>query len=224
MKKILATFLVVCFMIISSSNVYALNPADAAITNQYGFFTSEVYDISEVSFKEIDEYLENFAKEYFMETGEKITWAICSLSNHRKLKFYVFFDKKVEAYQELINAIDVDFIQFETLQDKELLDDTKEAFEEDSVKAALDTVLPIDNDLKPYEDLSHLPVYWCIKEEINMDTYILEVAIGKYVINRGDSLSKIAWKNHTTVERLLELNSNIIDPNMIYHGEYLVVK
>ncbi|MCI8641659.1 MAG: LysM peptidoglycan-binding domain-containing protein [Clostridia bacterium] len=57
-----------------------------------------------------------------------------------------------------------------------------------------------------------------------MDTYILEVAIGKYVINRGDSLSKIAWKNHTTVERLLELNSNIIDPNMIYHGEYLVVK
>lgn len=228
MKKIFATLVVVCFVIIRVSKVYALSPVSSVITdNEYRCFASEVYDISEVSFDEIDEGVEEFAKSYFDTTGEKLTWAICSLCNHSKLQLYVFYDKKAEAYQELINQIDesVDFLQFGTLQDNALLNNTKEAFEKDSIKAALNAIIPMDNDMeKPYDTIKrhHLPVYWKIKE--GKDVYTLEVAVCKYIVKPGDTLTKIARQNQTTVERILEKNTNISDPDMICSGDYLVIK
>lgn len=230
MKKFFATLIVVCFVMVGGSKVYALSPADIAITdNQYRVFVSEVYDVSEVSLEYVNEYVETFAKSYFTTTGEKLTWAVCSLCNHSKLQFYVFYDKKAEAYQELINQIDesVDFIQFGTLQDNALLDNTKEAFEDDSVKAALNAIIPIDNDSKkPYESIKkhNLPIYWNIKEDDMEEVYTLEVAVCKYEIKEGDSLSKIAQQHRTTVKRILEKNSNILDSDMIYAGDYLVIK
>lgn len=51
-----------------------------------------------------------------------------------------------------------------------------------------------------------------VKEEINV-----------YTVQSGDTLSGIAARFNTTVERLVELN-NIDNPNLIYPGQYLRVK
>ena len=43
------------------------------------------------------------------------------------------------------------------------------------------------------------------------------------VVQSGDTLSKIARDNNTTVEEILELNDNIDDPNMIEIGEKIIL-
>lgn len=44
---------------------------------------------------------------------------------------------------------------------------------------------------------------------------------GQYTIQRGDTLSKIARDNNTTVDELMRLNTQITDPNRIYAGAKL---
>lgn len=229
MRKILA-FVVVCFLVMSSSNVYAMTPTNLETGVDYkGVFVSEVQDVKEVNFNDIVELLKYHAEFHFKMTGEKIVWAICSLDNHKSLQYYIFYDKKAELYQELIKQIDesVDFIQFGSIQDIDKLDNTRETFEEDNVKAALNVIVPVDNDSeKPYKAIkSHnIPVYWSIKESSDLGIFTMEVAVGKYVINLGDSLSQIALRNHTTIERILEKNSNISNPDLIFAGDFLVIK
>lgn len=222
MKKILATllFLVICF--INSTEVYA--------TAYERYSISEVYDASGVDFNYISNFLDEHAKSHVSKTGEKITWAIISLDNRQSLQFAIFYDANTDMYKELVNSVDdsIDFIQFGVVQNSELLDYTEAAFKEDSIKAALNAIMPIGvgNIEKNYEEIKEhkIPIYWSIKESNELGVYTLEVAIGKYVINRGDTLSTIALRNHTTVERLLEKNSNISNPNLIYAGDYLVIK
>ena len=43
-----------------------------------------------------------------------------------------------------------------------------------------------------------------------------------YKIQRGDTLSEIAQKFNTTVQRLVEEN-DISNPNLIYTGNYLII-
>ena len=45
----------------------------------------------------------------------------------------------------------------------------------------------------------------------------------RYTIQRGDCLSVIAQRYHTTVEVLMELNPYITNPNKIYKGKTLLV-
>ena len=40
-----------------------------------------------------------------------------------------------------------------------------------------------------------------------------------YIVQRGDTLSGIAAKHHTTLKNLLALNPHIKNPNLIYPGE-----
>lgn len=250
MKKIFATLIVICFIMLGGSNVYALTPTDLGAEHNNRYYVSEVQDVSKVKFDEIVDFLETHAKAHFSITGEKITWAICSLNNHRNLQFCIFYDKDTDAYGELISCIDdsVDFIQFGTLQYNEFLDNTKEAFEEDSVNAALNAIIPINTSLKTYQTGSgekifpcwrlnedkgkiyeeikshHIPIYWNIKEADGLGIHTLEVAIGKYVIKPGDTLSEIAMKYPVTMGRLLYKNSNITNPDLIYAGDYLVIR
>lgn len=44
------------------------------------------------------------------------------------------------------------------------------------------------------------------------------------LIQPGDTLSKLAVCNRTTIENLLQLNPNIENPDRIYAGEKLIVK
>lgn len=50
------------------------------------------------------------------------------------------------------------------------------------------------------------------------------VAVGKYVIQPGDTLSEIALRFEASVEKLLDDNQNIINPDLIYAYDYLVIK
>ena len=44
----------------------------------------------------------------------------------------------------------------------------------------------------------------------------------EYKVKKGDTLSKIAKENNTTVERLVKIN-NIKNPNLIYAGQSLKI-
>ena len=52
----------------------------------------------------------------------------------------------------------------------------------------------------------------------------VEIAVSKYVIQPGDTLNTIAEKYNTSVEELLKQNQNITNANIIYAGDYLVIK
>src|SRR3990167_8541218 len=47
--------------------------------------------------------------------------------------------------------------------------------------------------------------------------------MAQYKIQSGDTLSKIAQQQGTTVENLMSLNKQIIDPNKIYSGQNLTI-
>ena len=44
-----------------------------------------------------------------------------------------------------------------------------------------------------------------------------------YIVKRGDTLNKLATRFNTTLERLLELNKEITNANLVYEGHRLVV-
>ena len=44
-----------------------------------------------------------------------------------------------------------------------------------------------------------------------------------YQIQRGDTLSKIARIHHTTENYLLQINTTILDPNLLRVGDYIYV-
>ena len=231
MKKFAIVLMILCLALTGSEVVYGQGSADLEIPdNQSSVFVSQEYD-SEIEINYLSEQLKEHAESHFSKTGKKITWAICSLCNHSRIQFYVFYDRGTAAYLELINSIDedIDFIQFGGLLDIDKLDDTKEAFKNDCVKAALDAVIPVnvnENSSKAYEGIknSNSPVYWSVKENSELKVFTLEVAVGKYVINLGDTLSVIALRNNTTVERILKKNSNITNADVIFAGDYLVIK
>ena len=45
-----------------------------------------------------------------------------------------------------------------------------------------------------------------------------------YVVKRGDTLSAIAVKYHTTVNKLMALNPRITNANVIYAGEMIRIR
>lgn len=228
MKKILtAIMVVVCFAFGISSRVYAMTTDDLETLDAgKRIQISEVYELSEFSsFDYVADCLENWAKNQYESNGKRKVWAVSTLNNHQQLKFYIF-DTSVE-YEEMVNCFseDTDFVQIGGLISTTALKEIRKDFEKDPLKSALDTCVNGNDSLKEriYENIkSHnFPIYWEIKES---EISTVEVAIGKYVIQKGDTLSEIATKYETTVENLLEWNSNIANPDLIYAGDYLVIK
>lgn len=231
MKKFMATIIVCFTLLISGCNVYALTPADITQPeeNQNRVQHSGVYKISGfTNFDYISDCLESFAIKKLETTGKKIIWVLCSLNNHQDIQYHIIYDKNTEEYEEVCSDESYDFIQIGSLMDISVLKVTKEEFEKDPLKATLNFIIPIDasaDEEKLYEQLkSHnIPIYWEITQN-SSDVFTLEVAIGKYVIQPGDTLSKIALNYQTTVGKLLEDNSNITNSDLIYAGDYLVIK
>lgn len=223
-----------CFtMVMSKSTVYALSPGDFIGIPEYedkGPYSYEISDYTDL--EAVSTCIENLARENWDVTGEKIIWAICSLNNHKDLQFYIFYEENEKKYEELLKRTDCDFIQIgwlltdiSDISGISFVQSIREAFEEDALATTLSGISStnISYDDEIYEQLKNLPVYWEITEN-DSDVLALEVAIGKYVIQRGDTLSEIAVSYQTTVDKLLEWNSNISNPDMIYEGDYLVIK
>ena len=101
----------------------------------------------------------------------------------------------------------VDIMQIGTLLDNDLLDTVRKSFESDPAKATVEIFMK-DDEL--YEALKekNIPIYWNIEEK-NAEVCSIEVAVGKYIIKPGDTLSEIALKYDTSVEKILK---NIIIP------------
>lgn len=116
----------------------------------------------------------------------------------------------------------VDIMQIGTLLDNDLLDTVRKSFESDPAKATVEMFMK-DDEL--YEALKekNIPIYWNIEEK-NAEICSIEVAVGKYIIKPGDTLSEIALKYDTSVEKILKNNKNISNPDLIYAGDYLIIK
>ena len=63
---------------------------------------------------------------------------------------------------------------------------------------------------------------WEMEAEIlDEENFQIVLKNNNYLIKKGDTLSEIAKEYNTSVEKLLELNSNIVDANQIYYDTYL---
>lgn len=45
----------------------------------------------------------------------------------------------------------------------------------------------------------------------------------RYIIKKGDCLSVLAQRYHTSIEVLMELNPDITNPNLIYEGRTMLI-
>ena len=45
-----------------------------------------------------------------------------------------------------------------------------------------------------------------------------------YVIQKGDTLTRIAYRFHTTIKHLMDMNPKITNPNKIYAGDKIRIK
>lgn len=228
-KKLFATVVTLSMFVSLSIPVYALTPADLTAKSTQDVRISDVYN--ELNFDYLDLLLKQAA---LKEAETEPSWAILSLNNHQGLQFYYFPDRSsdeaLSQYEELVNTSDesIDFIQFGSLIDSSSAVATQDSFTENPAKAAVQAISTVGStnvEEKLYSDLnsSNLPIYWNI-EKTNSDTFSLEVAIGKYVIQPGDCLSVLAERYDTTVGQLLDDNQNIINPDLIYTEDYLVIK
>lgn len=232
MKKLFATLVTLCLCFGFCSTVYALSPDDLTASEDAGVRASEVYDLSDISiyngFDYVSDMLETYSLKQYKNNGDKLIWTVSSLNKHQNVQYRIFENNGSDTYEKIISTIDdeVDFIQIGALMNNDLLNTIKESFESDAAKATVETILPADADDEGlYEELNNnnIPIYWNI-EESNTDVFILEVAIGKYVIQPGDTLSEIALKFGTSVDKLLDDNQNITNPNLIYAYDYIVIK
>lgn len=172
---------------------------------------------------------------WYKAHGRVINWYIKSLDNHQHV-IARHFPNKSEVYA--LHTDRIDFIEFGRLFESKTDDEietVKQAFEKDPVDAALKFIFPVEENetegFKEYKaDLRQeiaekkIPIFWNVKT-MTWDTnfYVVEVAIGKYVIQQGDTLSKIAEQFDTSVEEILRQNYNIDDQNLIYAGNYLCI-
>lgn len=60
-----------------------------------------------------------------------------------------------------------------------------------------------------------------VKED---DSFTVAIEMTSYQVVEGDTLSEIAEKKWTTVESLMELNPQIVNPDLIYCGDVLKLK
>lgn len=227
MKKILATVLTIVFTLGISCPAYAAITPDNLVGESDDFVRkSKVYSNEDLSFSYLEELLREAAS---TGNGPAPLWVIVSLNNHQECQFYYFPDKESDGvesyyYNTFWNNTnkDVDFFQTGVVMDSR----HRESIEADLEKAPFETAINLLNAVDKDETLSasaeSIPVYWNI-QDIDSESFILEIAIGKYEIQPGDYLSVLAERYNTTVEQLMENNQNISDPDLIYAGDFLVI-
>ena len=65
---------------------------------------------------------------------------------------------------------------------------------------------------------------WEIEVDTDEDMFLVELWNHNYEIKKGDTLWSIAKKHNITVNKILELNPNIKNPNLIFYGKSLRIE
>ena len=228
MKKFFTVLLSIVFVFSISCPAYAaVTPADLKGESADIVRISKVYSQKDLSFQHLETLLEEAAVN---GNGPDPLWVILSLNNHQECQFYYFPDKSQDEVENYYHDtfwnntdLNIDFFQTGVVMDSR----HRESIEADLENAPLETAINLLNAVDEDETLSAstetLPVYWNI-QDIDSESFILEIAIGKYEIKPGDCLSMLAEQFDTTVKQLMNNNQNIFDPDLIYAGDFLVIK
>ena len=170
--------------------------------------------------------MEQAVNERLSEGPNNPIWFIASENCHTEAEYHFSTDKEKEDLSWEYNWVEsdsqTDFVQVGTYMDNRLRANLEEAFKTDPQKAVKDVLSSAEEKFAVDID-SAQPIYWHT-EDVNSDKFLLEVAVGKYVIEPGDCLSVLAERFGTTVEQLMADNQNITNPDLIYAGDFLVVK
>lgn len=170
--------------------------------------------------------MEQAVNERLSEGPDNPIWFIASENCHTEAEYHFSTDKEKEdlswEYDWVESDSQTDFVQVGTYMDNRLRANLEEAFKTDPQKAVKDVLSSTEEEFTVEID-SAQPIYWHT-EDVNTDKFLLEVAVGKYVIEPGDCLSVLAERFGTTVEQLMADNQNITNPDLIYAGDFLVVK
>lgn len=170
--------------------------------------------------------MEEAVNERLSEGPDNPIWFIASENCHTEAEYHFSNDKEKKDLAWEYNWVEsdskTDFVQVGTYMDNRLRANLEEAFKTDPQKAVKDVLSSAEEEFTVEID-SAQPIYWHT-EDVNTDKFLLEVAVGKYVIEPGDCLSVLAERFGTTVEQLMADNQNITNPDLIYAGDFLVVK
>lgn len=170
--------------------------------------------------------MEEAVNERLSEGPDNPIWFIASENCHTEAEYHFSTDKEKKDLAWEYNWVEsdskTDFVQVGTYMDNRLRANLEEAFKTDPQKAVKDVLSSAEEEFTVEID-SAQPIYWHT-EDVNTDKFLLEVAVGKYVIEPRDCLSVLAERFGTTVEQLMADNQNITNPDLIYAGDFLVVK
>ena len=219
MKKILST-LVTCILLgIIISSPITVEASAVSVRYADGNYYSN-------GFGETFRNLKSDIRERLSEGHESPIWILASKNCHTEAEYHFSSDKENEnlswEYDWTTLKNETDFVQVGTYMDARQRASLDTAFQTDPQKAVKD-VLTSDKEGPSVEIAPDKPIYWHT-EDVDADKFLLEVAVGKYVIEPGDCLSVIAERFNTSVEKLMADNQNIVDPDLIYAGDFLVVK
>ena len=222
MKKVLAT-IVTCGLVIGISLVSSPLKVEAASAVT---IKASDGDYSTMGFAGTFYEMESKVRERLAEGHENPIWFIVSEKSHTDAEYHFSTNKEKENLQWEFDWVEsdseTDFVQVGTYMNNRLRANLEEAFQNDPQKAVKDVLSSAGEEFS-VEIAPDKPIYWHT-EDVDADKFLVEVAVGKYVIEPGDCLSVLAERFNTSVEQLMADNQNIVDPDLIYAGDFLVVK
>ena len=205
MKKVLVTVVLFICLLVNTTTVHAADNEDGLkILN--GNIHLE-YPDDPIDFESAVQIARNQSIKNHSDGKDKV-YVVLSTKHNKSWRLYLFDSLSSPEYIGLSNVIDedVDFAQVGQFISTDELDSLKEAFQADSAKAAIHTIFPVystvvDNSKNLsslYDQVTYhnLPIYSKITL-IDSETFLCDIAIGKYVIQKGDNLVK---KLHTIIE------------------------
>ena len=135
--------------------------------------------------------MEEAVNERLSEGPDNPIWFIASENCHTEAEYHFSTDKEKKDLAWEYNWVEsdskTDFVQVGTYMDNRLRANLEEAFKTDPQKAVKDVLSSAEEEFTVEID-SAQPIYWHT-EDVNTDKFLLEVAVGKYVIEPGDCLS-----------------------------------
>ena len=217
MKKILTTVLVTIVLLVSAVPVCAEEASYDRIYQSIPESIDSSTDIKERSYW--------FSERLLNRAEEDVVWCVASMNGQTQAISYLF--ENVYSYKPLneLMAIDsVDFVLVGGFIPYEYAAKAELEFE-NPTQAAINYLIPLTEMNEGYEDtINGKAICWDIYQSGDPEYCCLEIAIGAYQVQTGDTLTEIAKRYESSVEQILEDNPKIENPNLIYPNDILTIK